>query len=74
MANWYWAFIAGAVVCFLLGSVEHFGALFLLPIASSRAFLSLADFCLLFAIALAVGSIMAKQQAKEETTEPETSE
>ena len=81
MANWYWAFVTGAVVFFLLGTLEHFAfhfappvGWFLLPIATARAFLSLANFCLLFAIALAAGSLMVKQQAKEETTEPETSE
>jgi hypothetical protein len=74
MSNVYWAFIAGAAVCFLLGTVEHFGALFLLPIASARAFLSLADFCLLFAIALAAGSLMPKQQAKDAAAEQATDE
>ncbi len=81
MSNLYWAFIASAAVFFLLGTVEHFAfqclpsvGLFLLPIASARAFLSLANFCLLFAIALAAGSVMHKQQAKEAAGEQETGE
>jgi len=81
MASWYWAFVTGAVVFFLLGTLEHFAfhfapsvGWFLLPIATARAFLSLANFCLLFAIALAAGSLMATQQAKAEKPEPKTGE
>jgi hypothetical protein len=82
MSNLYWAFIAGAAAFFVLGTVEHFAfrfvpsvGWFLLPIASPRAFLSLGNFCLLFAIALATGSMMAKQQAKvEPAPEQETGE
>jgi len=81
MSNLYWAFIGGAAVCFVLGTLEHFASQFvpsvgwfLLPIASARAFLSLANFCLLFAIALAVGAMMSKQQAQNPPAEPDATD
>jgi hypothetical protein len=74
VSNVYWAFIAAAAMAILLGTLEHFGALFLMRIATARAFLSIADFCLLFAIAIAVGSMMQRQAAQQRPAEPEPEE
>jgi hypothetical protein len=58
----YWVLIVVAVVAILAGLVTHVVG----PIAgtSSRGFISLADACLLLAIALAVGRLLPSPAAK----------